>query len=130
MESVKVAIDYVVDKIINPCMDRKDDSICVYFAKVNRKGITKEQLKYFKEVLETGMTDEIEQFGSSELKTEYLPVGLLYDSLLVTDMPLDACPLDMDIKVDKYSTKVKLGKGKPFVNVYEQKEKCMRKRLV
>ncbi len=130
MKSVEVASDYIIDKIMNPCMERKEDSVCVYFAKVNRERITKKQLEYFKEVLETGMIDEIEQYGSSELKTEYMPLGLLYDSLLVTDMPLDACPLNMTVKVNRSSVTTSLGKNMPTKIMYEEPQKCMRKRLV
>ena len=130
MKSIDIAIDYIIDKIINPRMERKDDSICVYFAKVNRERITKEQLGYFREVLQVGMMDEIEKYGSSELRTEYMPVGLLYDALLVTDMPLDACPLHLTIKVNSYKVDVSIGKNMPVKTIYKEQERVKKKKLV
>ena len=129
MESVNVATDFIIETMVNPTTEKMANREYVYAANVNRN-FNKEKLKYFKEVLEAGLKDEINEYGSSELKTDYLPLGLLYDSLLVTDMPLNACPLNMDVVVSKSDVKVKIGMNKPFEEIYQETEKAKRKELV
>lgn len=129
MKSINVAADFIIETMVNPTTEKMANRLYVYAANVNRN-FNKEQLKYFKEVLETGMEDEIYEYGTSELKTDYLPLGLLYDSLLVTDMPLNACPLNMDVVVSKSDVKVRIGINKPFEEIYQEKEYVKRKELV
>ncbi len=128
MESVKVASEFITSKIINPKVESNQMVLVAYAANVDRN-FTDEDIENFKEVLETALTDEIEEFGSAELKTEYLPIGLLYDVLSVTDIPLNVCPLNMNVKVSKYSVDVKLGMSRPIVKIYE-KEIEKKKELV
>jgi hypothetical protein len=129
MESINKAADFIIESMVNPTTEKMANRLYVYAANVNRN-FNKEQLKYFKEVLETGMKDEIYEYGTSELKTDYLPLGLLHDSLLVTDMPLNACPLNMDVVVSREDVKVRIGMNKPFEEIYQEKEKVKKKKLV
>lgn len=119
MESVKVASAFVTCKIINPIVECDATKSVSYAADVDRN-ITDEQLEYFKETLEAGLTDEIEEFGSVELKTEYHPIGLLFNALSVTDIPLNVCPLNMNVRVTKNSVDVKLGMNRPYFRIYEK----------
>ena len=124
MESVKVASDFIIDKILNPVVESDDTKTVCYFADADRN-ISAEQLGYFSEVLENGLTDEIEKYNTSELKTEYLPIGLLYDILNLTDIPLNVCPLDMS--VSRNNVKVSIGIDKPYKEIYKKENKVLKK---